>query len=74
MYIYINYNYWSTGGPLIRQFYEKNFMEITLLGILFVGVCGYIIAKNIEKGWIKPIKKRLNLIEKRLLELEKKNK
>jgi len=49
-------------------------MEITLLGILFVGVCGYIIAKNIEKGWINPIKKRLDLIEKRLLELEKKNK
>ena len=49
-------------------------MEITLLGILFVSVCGYIIAKNIEKGWIKPIKKRLDIIEERLLKLEKKKK
>ena len=49
-------------------------MEITLVGILFVAICGYIIAKNIEKGWIKPIKSRLDIIEDRIDQLEKKKK
>ena len=47
-------------------------MEITLGVILFIAICGYIIAKNIEKGWIKPIQNRLDSIEQRLDDLEEK--
>ena len=31
--------------------------KVEILIILFIGFCGYLIAKNIGKGWIQPIKK-----------------